>query len=555
MAEILSNSFKTDVTRLFIDDLANNDYYVFVSGIDTFSPEDAQVSKTQFLERTLFGKKILQNDIHFMIKYYPWQVGQVYVEYDDTVNLADQRFYAVVGPNDNDTGDYRVFKCLNNNNGATATTPPNYDVTNTNQIYITADGYVWKYMYVISTLEFDAYNAIGYVPITPTPSPNNPVPSTLSTVSDIIVTNPNDNFGYEEYTGGVISSPGVDGNIIVTPFTNSPDWSQITNYFTGQYMYTTNPGNGVSRLFEITYYSFTEATGNATIRVGAELITGVATPNLAGVASNANFKIFPKLEIVGDGTGAIAIPKIVNNRITSVTVLDEGNGYTSVNASVIDPGSNQFLPEDETTTDVRALIRPRLSPPGGHGFSLLDELRCKHFSFYGYITADDNTQIGDVNTYGAVGIVRSPDFDTDYTGNVFDNRIAVVTDEYNKLTANGTIIQVDSNNNTVFSGKVHEIDTTANTVYIAEYLGPYSNNPSTGSTLHDDATTNDVPLDLTLPFRNETGQTININSPIASNVTLSNYLQKTGEVYFMENFFPLARTDLSREEFKFVLEF
>lgn len=555
MAEILSNSFKTDVTRLFIDDLANNDYYVFVSGIDTFSPEDAQVSKTQFLERTLFGKKILQNDIHFMIKYYPWQVGQVYVEYDDTVNLADQRFYAVVGPNDNDTGDYRVFKCLNNNNGATATTPPNYDVTNTNQIYITADGYVWKYMYVISTLEFDAYNAIGYVPITPTPSPNNPVPSTLSTVSDIIVTNPNDNFGYEEYTGGVISSPGVDGNIIVTPFTNSPDWSQITNYFTGQYMYTTNPGNGVSRLFEITYYSFTEATGNATIRVGAELLTGVATPDLAGVASNANFKIFPKLEIVGDGTGAIAIPKIVNNRITSVTVLDEGNGYTSVNASVIDPGSNQFLPEDETTTDVRALIRPRLSPPGGHGFSLLDELRCKHFSFYGYITADDNTQIGDVNTYGAVGIVRSPDFDTDYTGNVFDNRIAVVTDEYNKLTANGTIIQVDSNNNTVFSGKVHEIDTTANTVYIAEYLGPYSNNPSTGSTLHDDATTNDVPLDLTLPFRNETGQTININSPIASNVTLSNYLQKTGEVYFMENFFPLARTDLSREEFKFVLEF
>lgn len=555
MAEILSNSFKTDVTRLFIDDLANNDYYVFVSGIDTFSPEDAQVSKTQFLERTLFGKKILQNDIHFMIKYYPWQVGQVYVEYDDTVNLADQRFYAVVGPNDNDTGDYRVFKCLNNNNGATATTPPNYDVTNTNQIYITADGYVWKYMYVISTLEFDAYNAIGYVPITPTPSPNNPVPSTLSTVSDIIVTNPNDNFGYEEYTGGVISSPGVDGNIIVTPFTNSPDWSQITNYFTGQYMYTTNPGNGVSRLFEITYYSFTEATGNATIRVGAELLTGVATPDLAGVASNANFKIFPKLEIVGDGTGAIAIPKIVNNRITSVTVLDEGNGYTSVNASVIDPGSNQFLPEDETTTDVRALIRPRLSPPGGHGFSLLDELRCKHFSFYGYITADDNTQIGDVNTYGAVGIVRSPDFDTDYTGNVFDNRIAVVTDEYNKLTANGTIIQVDSNNNTVFSGKVHEIDTTANTVYIAEYLGPYSNNPSTGSTLHNDATTNDVPLDLTLPFRNETGQTININSPIASNVTLSNYLQKTGEVYFMENFFPLARTDLSREEFKFVLEF
>ena len=567
MAEILSNSFKTDVTRLFIDDLANNDYYVFVSGIDTFSPEDAQASKTGFLERTLFGKKIAPADIHFMIKYYPWQVGQVYTEYDDTVNLADQRFYAVVGPNDNDTGDYRVFKCLNNNNGGAAATPPNYDVTNTNQIYITADGYVWKYMYVISTLEFDAYNAIGYVPITPTPTPNNPTANTASTVSDIVVTNPADNFGYETYTGGIISSPAPSGVIIVTPFTSSPDWSPITNYFTGQYMYTTNPINGVSRLFKITYYSYNEVTGNAEIRVGAEYLTGVPTPDLAGVESNANFKIIPRLDIIGDGTGAVAIPNIVNNQITSITVLDEGSGYTNAIASIVDPGANQFLPEDNTTTDVRALIRPRLSPPGGHGFNLIDELRCKHFSFYGYITADDNTKIGDVNTYGGVGIVRSPEFDTVNSRtwrsgqantapvpNVFDNRIAVVTDDYSKVTANSTIIQVNSSNETVFSAKVHEVDESANTIYLAEYLGPYTNDTSTGSTLHEN-TTNDVPLDLTLPFRNETGQTLNINSPVTSNVTLSDYMQKTGEVYFMENFFPLARTDLSREEFKFVLEF
>ena len=552
MAEILSNSFKTDVTRLFIDDLANNDYYVFVSGIDTFSPEDAQASKTGFLERTLFGKKVLQDDIHFMIKYYPWQVGQVYVEYDDAVDLTDQRFYAVVGPNDNDTGDYRVFKCLNNNNGGAASTPPNYDPTNTNQIYLTADGYVWKYMYVISTLEFDAYNAIGYVPITPTPTPNNPSANTASTVSDIVVTNPDDNFGYDEYTGGLIQTPFASGVLIVTPF--SDNWSPVTNYFTGQYIYTTNPSNGISRLFQITYYSYNQATGNAEIRVGAELLTGVATPNLAGVQSNANFKIIPRLDIIGDGTGAVAIPNVVNNRITSVTVLDEGSNYTNAVATVVDPGSNSFLPEDETTTDVRALIRPRLSPPGGHGFNLIDEFRCKHFSFYGYITAEDNLKIGDVNTYGGVGIVRTPSFDTGFTDTVFDNRIAIVTDDYDKVSANSTIIQVDSNNDTVFSAQVHEVDASANTIYLAEYLGPYSNNPSTGSTLHTN-NTNDVPLDLNLPFRNETGQTININSPVASNVTLSDYMQKTGEVYFMENFFPLARTDLSREEFKFVLEF
>ena len=550
MAEILSNSFKTDVTRLFIDDLVTNDYWLFVSGIDNFAPADSVKSKRGFLERTLFAKRVIEDDIHFMIKYYPWQVGQVYVEYDDETDLTGQRFYSVVGPNDNDTGDYRVYKCLNNNNGTVATTPPNYDATNTNQIYSTADGYVWKYMYVISSLEFDAYNAIGYVPITPKPSPNNPVANTESTVSDIIVGNPDDNFGYVAERGAFALSPFSSGVIIVEPATT---FSPITNYYTGQFLYSTNPSNGVSRLWVITYYSYNIGTGNAELRVGQELLTGAATPDVSGAASNANFQILPRIIVEGDGAGAIAIPNVVDSRITKVTVLNEGTNYTNATARVVDPAYD-FNPEDTTTTDIRALIRPRLSPAGGHAFNLIDEFSCKHFSLYAYITAEDNTKIGDVNTYGGVGIVRSPSFDTGFTDTVVDNRIAVITNDFDKVSANGTIIQVDSNNETVFSGTVHEIDTSANTVYIAEYLGPYTNNANTGTALHTN-NINDVPLDLTLPFRNETGQTININTPVGDNVILSKYMQRTGEVYFMENFFPLARTDLSREEFKFVLEF
>ena len=148
MAEILSSSFKSDLNRLFVEDaLANENYYVFVSTIESFDPVDSPFSKNEFLEKTLFGKQILNDDIHYMIKYYPWQKGLVYEGYDDKVDLTDVRFYAVVGPNDNDTGDYRVYKCLNNNNRAVVSNPPNYATTVPNQIYETADGYVWKYMY------------------------------------------------------------------------------------------------------------------------------------------------------------------------------------------------------------------------------------------------------------------------------------------------------------------------------------------------------------------------------------------------------------------------
>ena len=118
MPEILTSEYKTDATRRFAQDVQTNNYYVFVSSINEFVPDDTQVAKNTFLERVIFGKKIRPEDTHFMIKYYPWQRDEVFVQYDDTVPLDGQKFYCVVGPNDNDTGDYRVYKCLFNNYGA-----------------------------------------------------------------------------------------------------------------------------------------------------------------------------------------------------------------------------------------------------------------------------------------------------------------------------------------------------------------------------------------------------------------------------------------------------
>jgi hypothetical protein len=546
MAEILSNSLKSDTTRLFLSDInSNQDFYMFVSSVDTFDPNDTLVSKMSFKEKTLFGKKIASSDIHFCIPYYPWQVGQVYTEYDDTVDLEGKNFYAVVGPTQNDTGDYRIYKCLDNNNGSTVSNPPNYNSTTTNQLYKTADGYVWKYMYRLSDLEFEAYNALGFIPVVGMTANNaviQPSDAGGSTISDVIVSNPTINNGYTIEEGRLNASPTGDKLSIVAD--SGYNFSPITNYYTGQYIYTTN-SNGVSRLFEITYYFYDSNTDEIEIRVGVDLITGAAGPTLAGVSNNASITIFPKVEIKGDGTGAVAIPNIVDGQIVNITILQQGSGYHNVTAQIIDPVFD-FDPEDATTTDIRAIVRAVMSPDGGHGTNLIDEFKCKNFSLYGYISAADNTNIGAVNTYSAVGVVRTPSF-ANTAPDVFDNRIAVVTNDYAKVTANNTITQLNTDNEIIFSARVHEVDETANTIYLAEYMGPYQNYANTGN--------GDISLDITLPFRNETGQVISINTPIADNITVSNYIQRTGEVYFMEDFFPLARTDLSREEFKFVLEF
>jgi hypothetical protein len=392
-------------------------------------------------------------------------------------------------------------------------------------------------------LEFEAYNALGFIPLVGMTANNaviQPSDQGGSVISDVIVENSTINNGYVQETGTLSESPTGDELDINPDGTLSP----ITNYYTGQYVYTTNP-NGVSRLFKITYYFYDTNTNKVKVRVGPCLLTGSANPGAAGVGDSASIRIFPEIEIKGDGTGAVAIPNIIDGQINNAIVIRQGSGYHNVTARVVDP-IYDFNPEDTTTTDIRASVRAVLSPDGGHGINLIDEFKCKNLSIYGYISAADNTVIGDVNTYSAVGVVRTPSF-ANTAPDIFDNRIAVVTNDYAKVTANNTITQLNTDNEIIFSARVHEVDDTANTIYLAEYMGPYQNYANTGN--------GDTSLDLTLPFRNETGQVISINTPIADNITVSNYIQRTGEVYFMEDFFPLARTDLSREEFKFVLEF
>tara|TARA_Y100000385_G_scaffold275789_1_gene320632 strand:- start:371 stop:2350 length:1980 start_codon:yes stop_codon:yes gene_type:complete len=659
MPEILTNNFNQDINKLFIADAkANDDYYMFVSSIGGIEPVDSATSQNEFLEKTLFAKKIQNDDINFMIKYYPWQRGVVYSEYDDNIDLDGLKFYAVVGPNDNDTDDYRIYKCLNNNEGVGSESPPTYDAANVNQIYETADGYVWKYMYRLTTLQFEGYNALGYIPIDPTATIE-PAEVYGGGISEIQVTNAIVNNGYEEKNGlikrslGRVGSPFTHGDVGLEIDPREQDWNETDNYYAGQYLYATNPSSSVTNLFVIKSYELQTGSGIAKVVVGGELadprrgvienataaepvaitstdhnlvngqpitfrnVQGMIELNLNELSSdtvaattfyvsvidadtfslksdallvtdldgssftaytsggewealtdwevstsvvNANIKIFPRVVIQGDGVGAVAVPEIDSGAINKVILLNKGSGYNNAIASVVDPIID-FNPGGTESADVRALIDPIIEPRGGHGYNLLDEFRCKHFSMYAYITAEDNTKIGDKNTYGCIGIVRTPQFksmegvDTWRSGqantapepDIFDNRIAIVTDDYARLNANSTITQVNVNNDIIFSAQVHEIDETSNTVYLAEYVGPNRNNALVGN--------GDTSFNPNLAITSNTGQRITINNPIADNVIYSDYKQRTGEVYFMEDFFPLARNDLSREEFKFVLEF
>ena len=549
MAEILTTKLKNDVTRMFYQDILDNEFYFAISSTvltvnDRVDAVNSLWSKNEFSENILFGKKVFEDDVKFMIKYYPWQKDSVYTQYDDRIDIEATNFYSVVGPTNNDSGDYRVYKCLSNNNGSASTSPPNYNPTTTKQIYRMPDGYVWKFMYYLTEQQFEAYNATGYIPLAgtfainpdPTADANNVI--TGSEISDIFVENYIDNAGYPFLESGIVAGPpGNDGTMLL----RSNDLSEIQNYYSGMTIVCNTPTN-VAHVYVVESYSWSGVTDRATVTV-------IGDPKADGVIINSTFKILPTVKIEGDGEGAVAIPRVVNGSITNIEVLNTGKNYNSITASIVDP-TFDFDPDDPQSIDVRAVLRPVLSPLGYHNFNLIDEMHCRHILLYSYITETDNNKIGKSNSYSAIGLVKNPIFTPDpETANtaspeVFDNRLQVITDGFGKFVVDTLVTQKDLDNNITFTARVHEIDEASNTVFLCSYMGPNVNSAN-----------NDISLDYTKSLVNSTGQRIQINTPVANNVIESRYTQRSGTVYFMEDFFPLFREESSREEYKLVLEF
>lgn len=531
MASIITSKFRSDSIRFFLNDLENNDYYVFGSSTNRSTAVNSLVSTTDFLERTIFGKKVdLETNFFFMIKNYPWQSELVYDQYDDAVDLSDKRYYAVVYSDNNDTGDFRVYKCLFNNYGSPSRFPPSADEGS-------GDGYIWKLMYIISETDFDEYNTLGYIPITA----NTLIANTsfdTSVVEEIIVENNLENNGYEKFEGSVfqVNTTTVLGtdffDTIVLKAGNGYSFSEISNYYANRLFYANNTQTGISSYYTISSYTFDTETGNGIIRLsGSPAVDGVILPG-DGITT---FEILPQIEVTGDGTGAFAKANVVDGKIASVSVVDAGSGYTNVSARVLDPFG--FAPTDENRLDVRATLRPILSPRGGHTSNLVDELSCRHCMIYVEITELDNITIPITNAFSKIGLVKNPLFTSNTI--IFDNRIEIEIADTSSLTVNEQITQVNTSNEIAFSSRLHEISANTNTIYLSDYHGPYQNAANTNFS-----------IDPNLFLTDSQGNLLEINT-----ITYPLYEPKTGDVYYMNDFFPIERNSSSRELFKIIIEF
>jgi hypothetical protein len=167
MGVIIARQFK-DV----IGDRAN--VYLAISRVEPF-PNDANPptanssveSINNFWRNMIGGKKILRSDISLVIPRKNWEFDTLVPAYSSasprvmpgnisSSSIISNLTYVM-------TDDYNVYKCLYNNNGSNSIVKP--ISTNPATIYSTSDGYIWKYMYTLSSKDIVKFLTPDWIPV------------------------------------------------------------------------------------------------------------------------------------------------------------------------------------------------------------------------------------------------------------------------------------------------------------------------------------------------------------------------------------------------------
>jgi hypothetical protein len=168
MPSLVTSKFKVHNAEQFVEsfsEASNTVMYMFL-GKNTAFPNDASpptpVNSTANVEytpwRDMFGaKRVLSSDVTHAIPRYDWTSGTIYIYYDDqdTNLIESDNFYVI-------TDDYNVYKCLWNAGGTASTTKPTGTSTTP---FTAADGYIWKFMYTVTTSRAIKFLTTSYIPV------------------------------------------------------------------------------------------------------------------------------------------------------------------------------------------------------------------------------------------------------------------------------------------------------------------------------------------------------------------------------------------------------
>ena len=151
--------YYSPVAKIIATDQLVETFYCFLAKVDPWPNENVPPTPTQdqmnlkkIYKNIFVVKKIGTNNISPVIERIDWASGTVYDYYQDTVDMLeiDQNGFLIYHFYVKNRFD-QVFKCLWNNNGGAATDEPYFQpgTYTSNNLYLGADGYKWKFIYSV----------------------------------------------------------------------------------------------------------------------------------------------------------------------------------------------------------------------------------------------------------------------------------------------------------------------------------------------------------------------------------------------------------------------
>lgn len=447
MGKLLSPYYK-----LLFDEITNgissntSHYYAFAANPVEYSNTVPNVANNDydntFLNNWLmiFGKKLSTNDIAPVIEKNIWTTNTVYTRYDNTSNNLSN-FYVISEPSIVG-GNYNIYKCIDNANGAPSTVDPSsISVPTQTSTFQTADNYKWRYLTSISYKNYEKFSSDDYVPV----FTNASLSSTSSSRAGVdVVVISNSGIGYETYHSGNVLSINSSSNGYIIQIENTA--KPINDYYVKNSIYIYNTSDtSTAQLLDVQDY-VSNSQGNWVYVSNNSINVSTIAPGIS------KYNISPKVVFDSDGDSDPIAYTVVDinsgNTISEVVMLESGSNISWCNVSI--QSNNSF----GTGANVYAIV----PPPGGHGFAPAIELNAKGLSInFQFANTEANNILTSNVVYNKIGIFKNPNilianissgsisYGNRYTANTFDQVLKANVSVSNTLSVGSTVSGNTSN--------------------------------------------------------------------------------------------------------------
>jgi hypothetical protein len=560
----LSSSNVSDVTGIVNTQLANlnpeSDYYIMGSSIDKpNSIANTQFEKREFERRVIFGNKVGVDEIRYMFNINNWAAGTVYDDFDDTQDASLLNMIVTVV---NDEGNYYVFKCLDNNNGGPSTSAPSLNEidTSTYELIISSDGYVWKYMFSVTSAEAQVFATTDSLPL-PYPALGDTLVQSGAKegLSQIVITNtPSGLFSKCVFGPGTTTADAstvacetvtqdsaltTKKSIVVKISPKSGSFLDTSdNSYANLYLWRSD-----GKVFDVITSAQPSGTGQY-----INIVISTSETVTSFTQGGKTYKLLPKIRVsrsTSSGTPCVAYGIIDQfGTLTKVAFTTKGSEYKYATAKLILPAGVAASANEQNLTATS--LRPIISPTGGHGSNAIAEMSMSRLGVVTNFSGED-VLTPNANFYTKVALVKNPIFNDATKPAQLDNRTVVtLTGDVTSVASVGryitqTISLGDSLGTEQVVGKIHQsvYDGTTNTkVYLVDYTGDFQNSFQTGKIF--------IKTDPALANAVTAG--IDINN---SNVVYGNYKAYSGDILHFVDFDPIQRQADRKEKIKFIFDF